>query len=174
MHFDWLKLSVQRSTGPLYHGKRTRPIDVTVTEYFAGIGLISGWARLAVEKVGGRRFLAVQLVEKDDPAMGIMKRAFQGEQNVGDIAAASMMKRATLRCGMMHWYSSRATFLAGHDPLRVSPALQRERFAAIEKMIAFHQELREVLSLNLPEAWRLTPTRSCTLTVGECFSCHSL
>ena len=76
------------------HG--ARPNDFTVAEYFAGLGLMSRWARLAVEKVGGRRFLAVQLVEKDDAANGILRRAFQGVRIVGDIAALEKLKPCRL------------------------------------------------------------------------------
>ena len=76
------------------HG--ARPNDFTVAEYFAGLGLMSRWTRLAVEKVGGRRFLAVQLVEKDDAANGILRRAFQGVRIVGDIAALEKLKPCRL------------------------------------------------------------------------------
>ena len=66
------------------HG--ARPDDFTVAEYFAGLGLMSRWARLAVENVD-RRFLAVQLVEINDAANGILRRAFPGVQIVGDMAS---------------------------------------------------------------------------------------
>ena len=73
-----------------------RPNDFTVAEYFAGFGFMSMWAKLAVEMVRGRRFRAVQFVEKDDVATGILRRTFPGVQIVGDIAALSKLEPCRL------------------------------------------------------------------------------
>ena len=76
------------------HG--ARPNDVTVTEYFAGLGLMSLWSQLIVEKVLKRHFLQVQLVEKDESAKDVLKRVFPGVTIINDIAALENLKPCRL------------------------------------------------------------------------------